>query len=43
MKKALVVLLALAVVASGFAQPVADVNVAEFSGNASVTWGVDLG
>ena len=42
MKKALVVLLALAVVASGFAQPVADVNVAEFSGNASVTWGVDL-
>jgi hypothetical protein len=42
MKKALVVLLALAFVASGFAQPVADVGVYEFWGWQKVTWGVDL-
>lgn len=43
MKKALVILLAICMVASVFAdEPVADVNVAEFSGNASVTWGIDL-
>ena len=43
MKKALSVFLMLALVGSVFAaEPVADVNVAEFSGNASVQWGVDL-
>ena len=43
MKKALVVLLALALVGGAFADaPVANVNVAEFSGDATVTWGVDL-
>ena len=43
MKKALVLLLALSMVFGAFAdEPVANVNVSEFSGNASVTWGVDL-
>jgi len=43
MKKALVVFLALALVAGVFAdEPVAEASVATFSGNASVTWGVDL-
>jgi hypothetical protein len=43
MKKALVVLLALALVGGVFADaPVANVEVAEFSGSATVTWGVDL-
>ena len=43
MKKALVLLLALSMVFGVFAaEPVANVNVSEFSGNASVTWGVDL-
>ncbi len=43
MKKALSVFLMLALVGSVFAaEPVADVNVAEFSGNASVQWGIDL-
>lgn len=43
MKKVLVILLAIAMVTSVFAaEPVANVNVAEFSGEASVTWGVDL-
>ncbi|HQC27614.1 MAG TPA: hypothetical protein PLU31_08165, partial [Treponemataceae bacterium] len=43
MKKALVVLLALALVGGAFADaPVANVDVAEFSGSATVTWGVDL-
>ncbi len=43
MKKALTVFLMLALVGSVFAaEPVADVNIAEFSGNASVQWGVDL-
>ena len=43
MKKALVVLLALALVGGAFADaPVANVEVAEFTGSATVTWGVDL-
>jgi len=43
MKKALVVFLALALVAGVFAdEPVAESSIANFSGNASVTWGVDL-
>ena len=43
MKKALVVLLALALVGGVFADaPVANVDVAEFTGSATVTWGVDL-
>ena len=43
MKKALVLLLALSMVFGAFAdEPVANVNVSEFSGEASVTWGVDL-
>ena len=43
MKKALVVFLMLALVSSVFAaEPVADVKIAEFSGNASVQWGVNL-
>jgi len=43
MKKALVVFLALAMIAGVFAdEPVAEASVATFSGNASVTWGVDL-
>ena len=43
MKKALVLLLALSMVFGVFAdEPVANVNVSEFSGEASVTWGVDL-
>ena len=43
MKKALSVFLMLALVGSVFAaEPVADVNIAEFKGNASVQWGVDL-
>ena len=43
MKKALSVFLMLALVGSVFAaEPVADVNVAEFKGDASVQWGVDI-
>ena len=43
MKKALVLLLALSMVFGVFAaEPVANVNVSEFSGEASVQWGVDL-
>ena len=43
MKKALSVFLMIAVAFGAFAdEPVADVNVAEFSGNAAVQWGVDL-
>ena len=43
MKKALSVFLMLALVGSVFAaEPVADVNITEFKGNASVQWGVDL-
>ena len=43
MKKALVLLLALSMVFGVFAaEPVANVNVSEFKGEASVTWGVDL-
>ena len=43
MKKALSVFLMLALVGSVFAaEPVADVNIAEFKGEASVQWGVDL-
>jgi len=43
MKKALVVFLALAMIAGVFAdEPVAESSIAGFSGNASVTWGVDL-
>ena len=43
MKKALVLLLALSMVFGAFAdEPVANVNVSEFSGEASVTWGIDL-
>lgn len=43
MKKALVVFLALAMVVGVFAdEPVADVKVSAFSGEASVKWGVDL-
>ena len=43
MKKALSVFLMLALVGSVFAaEPVADVNVAEFSGNASVQWGINF-
>jgi len=43
MKKALVVFLALAMIAGVFAdEPVAEASVAKFSGEASVTWGVDL-
>ena len=43
MKKALSVFLMLALVGSVFAaEPVADVNIAEFKGDASVQWGVDL-
>jgi len=43
MKKALVVLLALALVGGAFADaPVANVEVADFSGSATVTWGVNL-
>ena len=43
MKKALVLLLALSMVFGAFAdEPVANVNVSEFKGEASVTWGVDL-
>ena len=43
MKKALSVFLMIAVAFGVFADdPVADVNVAEFSGNAAVQWGVDL-
>ena len=43
MKKALSVFLMAAMAFGAFAdEPVADVNVAEFSGNAAVTWGVDI-
>ena len=43
MKKALSVFLMAAMAFGAFAdEPVADVKVAEFSGNAAVTWGVDL-
>ena len=43
MKKALVLLLALSMVFGVFAaEPVANVNVSEFKGEASVTWGIDL-
>ena len=43
MKKALSVFLMLALVGSVFAaEPVADVNIAEFKGDASVQWGVDI-
>ena len=43
MKKALVLLLALSMVFGAFAaEPVANVNVSEFKGEASVQWGVDL-
>ena len=43
MKKALVLLLALSMVFGVFAaEPVANVNVSEFKGEASVQWGVDL-
>ncbi|MBQ4330370.1 MAG: hypothetical protein IJC31_00875, partial [Spirochaetaceae bacterium] len=45
MKKALSVFLMTALAFGAFAQdaePVADVNIAEFSGNAAVQWGVDL-
>lgn len=43
MKKALSVFLMLALVGSVFAaEPVADVNIAEFTGDASVQWGVNL-
>ena len=43
MKKALVLLLALSMVFGAFAdEPVANVNVSEFKGEAAVTWGVDL-
>ena len=43
MKKALSVFLMAAMAFGAFAdEPVADVNVAEFSGNAAVQWGVDL-
>ena len=43
MKKALVLLLTLSMVFSVFAaEPVANVNVSEFKGEASVTWGIDL-
>ena len=43
MKKALVLLLALSMVFGAFAdEPVANVNVSEFSGDAAVQWGVDL-
>ena len=43
MKKALTVFLMLALVGSVFAaEPVANVNIADFSGEASVQWGVDL-
>ena len=43
MKKALSVFLMLALVGSVFAaEPVADVNIAEFKGDASVQWGVNL-
>ena len=43
MKKALSVFLMAAMAFGAFAdEPVADVNVAEFSGNAAVTWGVNL-
>ena len=43
MKKALVLLLALSMVFGAFAdEPVANVNVSEFKGEASVTWGIDL-
>lgn len=43
MKKALSVFLMTAMAFGAFAdEPVADVNIAEFSGNAAVQWGVDL-
>ena len=43
MKKTLVLLLALSMVFCAFAaEPVANVNVSEFKGEASVTWGIDL-
>ncbi len=43
MKKILGIVLAMAMVASVFAaEPVANLSVTEFTGNASVTWGVDL-
>jgi hypothetical protein len=43
MKKALVVFLALAMIAGVFAdEPVADLKVVDFTGNAAVTWGYDL-
>lgn len=43
MKKALSVFLMLALVGSVFAaEPVADVNIAEFKGDASVQWGVNI-
>ena len=43
MKKALVLLLALSMVFGAFAdEPVANVNVSEFKGEAAVQWGVDL-
>ena len=43
MKKALAILLAIGMVFAVFAdEPVANLNVSEFSGEASVTWGVDL-
>ncbi len=43
MKKLLTVLIALSLVAGGFAaEPLADVNTVDFSGDASVTFGVDL-
>ncbi len=43
MKKLLTVLIALSMVASGFAaEPLADVNTVDFSGEASVTFGIDV-
>ncbi len=43
MKKLLTVLIALSLVASGFAaEPLADLNTVDFSGEASVTWGIDV-
>ena len=43
MKKALVILMALSMVFAAFAdEPAVKNEIAEFTGNASVTWGVDL-
>lgn len=43
MKKALVILMALAMVFAAFAdEPAANLSVAEFTGNATVSWGIDL-